>query len=170
MGNDAEARMWFASAMKSNPDSYLKGAYADYLLDHKQHAEVITLLRSEQAADPLLLRLAEATRAAGSSDQRQYVVALAARFEATRERGDTTHLREESRFKLRLLGDARGALELAKQNWKIQREPADARVLLEAAAEAKNMAAAEPVLAWLRETGMSDVALQPLLKRLGSKP
>ena len=58
---------------------------------------------------------------------------LAARFDAARSRGDSVHRREEARFRLTIAHDAAGALALARTNWNVQREPADRRVLVEAA-------------------------------------
>ena len=48
------------------------------------------------------------------------------------------------------------ALALARDNWDVQREPADARLLLEAARAAGDPAAAGPVLDFLAATGLED--------------
>ena len=63
-------------------------------------------------------------------------------------------------------GDAARALVLAQQNFAVQREPADARVLLEAALAARDAAAAAPVLAWMAASGIESVALQALAARV----
>src|SRR5262249_28550584 len=146
----AEARYRQALAL-GRPDGYLLGSYADFLLDAGRRDEVVALLQGETAADNLLLRLAEASG--------EHVEELAARYAASRARGDRIHLREEARFTLRLRHDARAALALALENWAIQREPADARVLLEAARAAGDRDAARPALAWLRESGLEDPQL-----------
>ncbi|MDX1402820.1 MAG: hypothetical protein R3245_12925, partial [Kiloniellales bacterium] len=78
---------------------------------------------------------------------------LQSRFDASKRRGESLHLREEARFTLYILKDATKALEMALANWEMQREPADARILLEAALQAQQQSAAAPVLAWLDETG-----------------
>jgi hypothetical protein len=88
------------------------------------------------------------------------------RFDAARRRGDSVHLREEARFMLHLLDRPGEALELARRNWETQREPADALILLEAAVAAKEPTAAQPVLDWLRRTGLEHVAIQALVDRL----
>src|SRR2546422_7884202 len=44
-----------------------------------------------------------------------------------------TTLFRSARFNLYLLGNKEKALALARENWKLQREPRDARILLEAA-------------------------------------
>jgi hypothetical protein len=58
---------------------------------------------------------------------------LGERFDAARRRGDVVHRREEARYRLALAGDAAGALALARDNWAVQREPADLRILADAA-------------------------------------
>ena len=57
------------------------------------------------------------------------------------------------------------ALDLARRNFTVQREPADARVLLETALAADDAAAAQPALAWMRETGIGSVQLDALARR-----
>ena len=62
-GMEADAETYFRAAFSTNlPDSYLLGAYADFLLDQERFAEVTTLLREKTRADPLLLRYALALR------------------------------------------------------------------------------------------------------------
>ena len=71
---------------------------------------------------------------------------------------------------LALQGDVPRALALAQQNWHEQREPADARLLLEAALAARDRAAAQPVLDWMRTWGVQSVALQNLAAQLKALP
>ena len=149
-------------------DGYLLAAYADYLLDHGRPAEVLVLLQGRERSDLLLLRLALAAQATGDPRRAGWQADLAARFEAARLRGDTVHQKEESRFALHLLGDAPRALALARENYAVQREPADARILLEAAVAAHQPAAAEPVLAWMKTSGIESPVLGGLAQQLGS--
>ncbi len=148
------------------PDVYLLAAYADFLLDRGRPAEVLALLKDRGRADVLLLRLALAAKAAGDAAAPVHAQALAARFAAARQRGDTSHQKEESRFVLGVQGDAARALLLAQQNFAVQKEPADARILLEAAAAARQPAAAQPALDWMATSGIQSVALQPLAAAL----
>jgi hypothetical protein len=148
------------------PDVYLQAAYADFLLDRGRPAEVLTLLQDRGKADVLLLRLALAARATGDAGAATHAQALAARFAAARQRGDTSHQKEESRFALGVQRDAARALQLAQQNFAVQKEPADARILLEAALAARQPAAAQPALDWMAASGIQSVALQPLAAAL----
>jgi hypothetical protein len=152
------------------PDVYLRAAYADFLLDRGRPAEVLALMRGQASADVLLLRLALAARAAGDGGAAAHADALDARFAAARQRGDASHQKEESRFALAIQGDAARALQLAQQNFAVQKEPADARILLEAALAARQPAAARPVLDWMAASGIESVALQTLAARLKALP
>ena len=151
-------------------DVYLQAAYADLLLDRGRPAEVLTLLADSARADVLLLRLALAAQAAGTRDATRWRDALAARFDAARQRGDTSHRKEESRFVLALQGATARALQLAQQNFAEQREPADARILLEAALAARQPDAARPALDWMAANRVESVVLQGLAAQLKAKP
>ena len=148
-------------------DVYLQAAYADFLLDNGRPGEVLTLLKDGARADVLLLRLALAAKAAGDARGAGWTRDLAARFAAARARGDRTHEKEEARFALELQGDATHSLALARSNYALQREPADARILLEAAIAARQPEAAKPVRDWLDANRVESVALRALAAKLG---
>jgi uncharacterized protein (TIGR02996 family) len=151
--DDPAAEAAFRAALVTDPrDLYTLGAYADWLLDHGRAADVVPLVRGEPRVDALLLRLAIAQQGLRTADAAATIAALRARFAASRARGDTVHRREEARFELASAGNATIALELAIQNWRVQREPADLRLLAETAAAARNEAALATVRAWLAET------------------
>ena len=164
----AEAR--YKTALARQPrDSYLLGAYADFLLDRQRPQEVVTLLQDRQRIDALLLRYALALQSLpGRQTAFQAAKAeLAARFTAAMQRGDTVHQREQARFALFLQQDIPAALRLAQQNWAIQKEVPDMRIVLEAALAARNDGAAQPVLAWIAANGVEDTVLQGLVRQLG---
>jgi predicted Zn-dependent protease len=159
----SEAEAHFRAALTLAPaDYYLLGAYADYLLDNGRPQDVVALLQDKIAADPLLLRYALALQAQNSNELALQVQQLVDRFAASRLRGDRVHLREEARFTLRLLNAPATALKLAQENWQVQKEPADVRILLEAALAAHDDSAVEEVKEWLRNSGLEDVQLRPM--------
>jgi tetratricopeptide (TPR) repeat protein len=166
LGYVAAAEKHFRDALSLARDPYLLGAYADFLLDQDRPGEVLELLERESRIDPLLLRLALAERRLGAAALGEHIALLQDRFDAARRRGERVHLREEARFTLHLLDRPGEALELARRNWATQREPADARVLLEAALAASKPAAAQPVLEWLERTGLEHVGIGALVDRL----
>ncbi len=156
---DPAAERHFRAALAADPrDLYTLGAYSDWLLDHGRAAEVIPLVRNEPRVDALLLRLALAQQALRSAGRRRRRIAtLRARFAASRARGDTVHRREEARFALELDGDPQAALRLAQDNWNVQREPADLRVLAEAAAAAERRGGAADRARVARATPASSI-------------
>ena len=91
------------------------------------------------------------------------ITTLANRFDAARLRGDVAHQREEARFTLQLLARPAEALALAQRNWAVQKESADAHILLEAARAAGQDAAANPVRDFIRDLHLNDRRLAVFL-------
>jgi Tfp pilus assembly protein PilF len=168
---NAAADDWYRQALAlAEPDSYLLGAYADFLLDHERAPEVVKLLKDRTRVDALLLRYALALRQAGSADAAAQADVLRARFEAAMLRGDTMHQREQARFELGLRNNARAAVRLAKLNWAVQKEPADLRILLATAVASDDREATRIAQAWIARTGIEDRTLDPLLRQANGKP
>ena len=168
-GDAALAERAFRQALALGLDDvYLQAAYADFLLDNRRAGEVLILLKDGARADVLLLRLALAAKAAADPRAAGWARDLAARFAAARARGDTTHEKEEARFVMALQNDAPRALALAQANFAVQREPADARILMEAALAARQLAAAGPAREWLQTHRVESVVLQALAGQLGA--
>ena len=157
------AEQYFKRALALDiTDGFLLAAYADFLLDYQRPQEVIALLKDWTLADPLLLRLALAEQAVNAKSAREHQATLADRYAAARLRGDTTHEQEESRFSLQMSKRPEEALRLAQSNWRIQKEPRDARVLLEAAVALRRPQEAQPVLDWMEQTHIEDWYLRRL--------
>ncbi len=162
-GQTAQAQAHYREALSlGRDDVYLLAAWTDFLLDAGQPAEVVRLLSAWASADSLLLRLAEAETALQQPAAARHRQMLTDRFAAARARGDTTHRAEEARFELRLRNDPTTALRLAQDNYAVQREPRDARVLLEAALAAKAPAGAQAAIEWLQRSGFEDARLRQL--------
>ena len=163
LGRNAEAETFFKSAMAlGKRDPYLLGAYSDLLLDMGRPQEVVELLKNETRADGLLLRLALAEAAITPRPAlcQTHITELQARFEAGHLRGDFVHQREEARFQLRLLHDPKEALRLAQANWLAQHEPADVRILHEAAVAAGDPQADQLALDFVHNNRLEDIALK----------
>jgi len=170
-GQTVLAEQFFRTALALGvDDGYLLAAWTDFLLDQKRPAEVVQWLAKWDSSDGLLLRLALAETQLKLPAAQAHVQALDDRFAAAKLRGDTTHRAEEARFYLQLRGDAKQALVLAAANYQVQREPRDARVLLEAALAARDGAPAQPARDWLTSSGFEDKHLRQLGATTAARP
>jgi len=124
----------------------------------------VNFLENDGRGRPLRLAMAEQRLKLPAAQA--HTQALADRFSAAALRGERLHMGEEARFLLDLKGDARAALAVALQNWKEQREPRDALVVLEAAAAARDAKAAAPVLQWLDDTGFESARMKRIAASL----
>lgn len=168
LGKNDEAAQFFTDALKLRQnDVYLLTAYADFLLDQNRPAEVVDLLADETRIDALLLRLALAKQRLAAGDLADDIATLKARFEASRMRGESLHQGDEARLMLFLLKLPQDALKLAQANWQAQREPRDARILLETALATRRPDAAQPVIDLLTANHMEDLQLNKLAAQFG---
>ena len=153
LGDAPLAERHFREALKLGvDDNFLLAAYADFLLEQDRPQEVVALLKDWVRSDTLLLRLAIAGQRLKLPEAGAHAQALADRFAAAALRGERLHLGEVARVLLDLKGDARAALAVALENWKDQREPRDALVVLDSALAARDAKAAAPVLKWLDDS------------------
>ena len=167
LGDAAAAENHFRAALALGiDDNFLLAAYADFLLEQGRQREVVALLEDRGRSDTLLLRLALAMHELGMPEAAKQARVLAERFAAAALRGDRLHLAEEARYLLELRRDAGAALAAAAENWKSQREPRDALILLRAARAARAPAAAAPVLDWLARTGFEHDGMRRLAAEL----
>jgi tetratricopeptide (TPR) repeat protein len=159
----AEAEAFFKDALSiMKPSAYLLGAYADFLIDQDRPGDAAATLGETTRIDSLLLRLALAHRMLKSADLEELRKIIAERFIESRRRGENVHLGDEARFTLYLLGQPQRALQLARENWKSQHAPQDARVLLDTASAAGDEAAEREAAAFLSRAGMAEAHLARL--------
>ena len=164
-----EADAYFQRALKLGvTDQFLLGAYADFLLQQKKPEAVIALLADWERSDILLLRLALAGKATNHKKAADWASSLRDRFVEAYQRGDRLHEQEAARFELDIENNPKKALALAVNNYKLQKEPRDAEVLMRCALAAKDAAAAEPALAWLKQNKYEDAHLADLAAGLAN--
>ena len=169
LGQTEAADLHFSEATTDGGDIPTLVAFADHLLDSNRPAEVLTLLAGRSEADIVYLRLAIAGKRLDDARAPHWTALLVDRFAAAKAGGVQLHLREEARFELEVRGDAATALKLALANWKIQKEPSDARLVLQTALAANDPAAAADVLAFIEKTGLADTRIKPLQDKIAEK-
>ena len=172
-GNDDAADAALRAALGMGRDSYLALDYVDFLLAHGRMREADALLVKEPTpyGDGVLLRLAIARKAVGASDAKALADEMRERFDAARERGDaiSIHGRELARQLVTLAGDAKGAVVVARENLRIQKEPADFLVMAEAARAANDRAALREVAAAASSIGLVDTRLAKVIGNDGAR-
>jgi Tfp pilus assembly protein PilF len=164
-GRPVQAEAAYRQALREADDDcgYLLLAYSDFLLQHARAAEVAPLLDKAPRGDAVLLRLAIAERRMGAPALR-FVQELQARLDAAALRPGTTslHAREAALFALEVQGDSTRALELARTNAKVQREPFDLLLLARSAAAAGDAQALREARALALQVGVHDARIDAL--------
>lgn len=165
LGDEAAAPALYATALAGADDVYTRAAWADWLLARGRAADALALIeRSPDAgADALLLRRAIALRQLGR-DVAAPAALLRERLAAAGLREPGRHAREQARFALDVENQPREALRLARVNWTLQREPADALLLLRAALAAGRSGdtVRQDLALFLRTQGWQDARLTAL--------
>jgi Tfp pilus assembly protein PilF len=166
MGRHGQAERLFARALSAAPpDVYLLTRYADFLLERRRFDEVLARLQGYGSVDALALRRTRALHQLGLPGAGSETRALTRRLEQMQRRGDS-HPGFQARAHLYILEQPADALHFALRNWATQREPEDTQLVLEAALAAGQPRAARPVLEWLDRSGLEDVRLDSLRRRL----
>ncbi len=167
LGADDAAAAAFQQALRiDTEDVYARSAYADLELQRDRPQAALDLIGDRINADALLLRAAIAARRAKSPNAAGLHAAFNERVDEMSRRGDLTHRRELARAALELDDDADAALTLALDNWKVQREPADALLVLQTAVASGRKDAASEVVAFVRTNSLEDVRMAALIKDL----
>jgi len=166
-GNDEAADSAYRAALALGRDSYLSLDYVDFLIAHRRYGEAEALLVKEPQpyGDGVLLRLAIVQKDAKAATAAKLAAELRERFDAAKERGDaiSIHGRELARSMAEVNGDAKGAVVVARDNLRIQKEPADFLVMALAARAAGDRGALREVDAQARAIGLVDRRLRDIV-------
>lgn len=170
LGNKQQAEKYFQDGLKIKAkDTYILRTYSDFLLEKKRAKDVIQLLqpqvKNQPDNDQLLLRLALAVKKEGDSKREQQLKkTLEIRYENALKRHGHIHGRDEALFLMEFKTDdnksLKKALKLALVNWKYQKEPDDALILLRAATASNDRKKVQQVLTWLKRHKLEDVRLK----------
>lgn len=171
LGNTAQAENYYQNALRLAPDlGYLKVNFANLLLEQGRHNELIGWLSTEDDATlnpELSILLARGLLARGTAADRQradnLVARLARDFELAFMRNEAIPHKEYAQYALQLAGQPTEALQAAKENWSVQKEPSDTRLLASAAAANDDLATLREVEQWINDVGTEDTRLQAIL-------
>jgi hypothetical protein len=171
LGEDRAARRHYDQALSaSDADAYTLLTFADFLLEQREYDPVLALFTRYPDYADLLLRAVLASRATNAQNAARLSRRLRDQYDAHQRRGDFVPSRDYARFLLDVEDNASAALDAALTNWKSQREPADALIVVRSAIAAGRPEASAPVAAFIREHGLEDVRLAQLLSRVPQEP
>jgi hypothetical protein len=167
LSRPADAEKLYRTSLALDPaDAYTVAAYSDFLIDAGRAKDVLALIPATTRVDTLLLRRAVAAKLAAAPDAAVVAADLGERFSASRARGDRIHLREEARYMLAIKNSPDEAVSLARDNWDVQKELLDARILLEAVVAARQPKAARDVLSWVSTNQLQSEKLSQLVAQV----
>ena len=157
----------FKNALQMTPgDNFLLADYGEFLIDRGRAEAAVELVRNDTQSDTSFLVLLTAENMLGLPKAKSDMAEMDARFRSMDQRGDHVFMREEASYLLHVEHNPKEALDLAQQNWRVQRAPKDVRVYLEAALAANDPVAAKPALDFIADTHLADVAIDPLVRQL----
>ena len=164
-GNNEKAGQYLEQAMslvKDNDfhDAYLSRLNVDYLIQNHKYKKAFSLIYDENNDTALMIRSAMLAKKLDD-----YVIfdsnkaTLSQIFNVEKRRGQSQHLREQALFNLVILESSSIALELAKQNWSVQKEPEDARILMKSALAVGDIEQIQLIKLMIKETGLIDARI-----------
>jgi predicted Zn-dependent protease len=164
-----EAQDLLTRAVALAPASdYTRLALADVLIARNQLAEAINLLDTTRPSVGVLLRRAIAQSRTHEGHTQDSLAELKERLTVSAQRGERTHLREETRLALEFPHDGadgrQAALALARDNFKVQRETEDVRLFARAVVAARDSAALATLKEWLHHSRYQDTVVEELLR------
>jgi predicted Zn-dependent protease len=165
-----EAQDLLTRALALAPASdYTRLALADVLIARDRLAEAVRVLDTARPSVGVLLRRAIAQSRTHAGNTPESLAALEERLAVSAQRGERTHLREETRLALEFprtdaAADRQAVLALARDNFNVQRETEDIRLFARAAAITRDPAALATLEEWLQRSHYEDIVVDQLLR------
>jgi hypothetical protein len=159
-----EAERAYRGALAAQPDAYTSLSYADFLMQQQRDAQALRVLADQPRSDVVLLRLAIAGARVGAASAVGDLAELRERMAQTslRPEARTTHAREQAMFALWVEAQPARAMELARANLRLQREPLDLWLLAQAARATGRESDRREAQQTLKEVGFHDKRLDAL--------
>ena len=170
-GEQSQAEAYYQGAMRFAPDNnYLNVNYSNLLLEQSRFDELIALLSPDADSTmnaELRILLARALRARGTEDDREQAAeiidVLTQEFELALMRNEAIPHKEFAQHSLYLVDSPVAALSAARENWMLQKEPSDTRLLAQAAVANDDQETLSEIEQWINDVGTQDVRLQAIL-------
>jgi tetratricopeptide (TPR) repeat protein len=174
-GQPAQALAVWGQRLQVSPQSHLIRLSLTELLNQQgQHAQAKTTALykadSRSLTDALLMQALLASRGLKDPDEARLASQMGARLQSQALRQESLIERPKLIYQIAYGQDVAAGLALSIENWRLQKEPPDALLFVQAALALGQARAAEPVVAWVEKTGYTDPQLAPLMRQLQSHP
>ena len=157
--------------LKAQAQSHLlRLSLVELLNQSGRYAEAKKLIAIDTAPDALLMQAVIASRGLKDGEEARLARLLELRLQSQAQRGESLIERPKLIYLIAYGKDPAAGLALSIDNWKLQKEPPDALLFVQAALAVNQPRAAEPVIAWAQQTGYTDAELTPLIELLKSHP
>jgi tetratricopeptide (TPR) repeat protein len=164
LGRDDAAERGFLKALEADPsDLYALNTYSDFLLERGRDQSVVELLSKQRLNDAALVRLTRAEKKVKGAAYAAHRDTLDSQLALSRARGDSLHLREEGMFLLHVKEDVSRAHQAALENWKVQREIPDLRLLAKTSLAAGDHRTLGELREWMRNRSLQDPVVMRIL-------
>lgn len=170
-GKTGIAKQKFEAAHAASPDDLRTlMILVDFDLAEGRPQDALAKMSAAPVTDAIMVRQVEGYLATGNTSEADRIGnVLRGQFSEAVAAGDTAHAREACRYWL-AVGQNEQALDAAIANWTKQRELEDALLFMKAAVAAGNPAAADAVVEWARESGVTAPMYQAELARFEAAP
>lgn len=173
-GQSDQAMAVWEKQLKASPSSHLLRLSLAELLNqqgqYRQARSVATAAHNATSSmtDALLMQALLASRGLKDADEARLASQMDARLKSQALRQESLIERPKLIYQIAYGQDLAAGLALSIENWRLQKEPPDAVLFIQAALALGQARAAEPVVLWAEKTGYTDPQLTPLIQQLKS--
>ena len=162
--------------LQAYPQSHLlRLSLADLLNQKTKYKEAKAVatansLITSNLTDALLMQALIASRGLNATDEASLASQMAARLQTQSLRQESLIERPRLIYQIAYGRDLASGLALSIDNWRLQKEPSDAVLFIQAALALNQAKSAEPVVRWAASTKYSDPQLSPLIDAILKHP
>ncbi len=162
----AANKVWQSYLKQGRAAHGIQVALIDSLINVGDFASALRLNMGPQRSDALLVSAIQAAQALNNGQDAVLRADIEQRLMQRELRGESLNERPFVKYYLYVRQDPRKALEMAKESWKTEREPADALLFAQAALRSGEPLQATSLLQWQMETGYREPELDRLLGQI----
>ena len=164
----AANKVWQSYLKQGHAAHGIQVALLDGLIQAGDFTSALSLNMGPQRSDALLVSAIQAAQALNNGQESALRADIEQRLRQRELRGESLNERPFVKYYLYVRQDPRKALEMAKESWKTEREPADALLFAQAALRSGEALQAASLLQWQTETGYKEPEFDRLLGQIKS--